>query len=83
MCEGVQGRRRRSSPGSGGGTGAVGGTTAADGAASGVGVTPGTDLAAAEAIHHRIHEVCFIARSVNFPVDYAPGFTVAASGGDI
>ena len=35
---------------------------------------PGADLAAAEAIHHRIHEVCFIARSVNFPVDYAPTF---------
>lgn len=40
-------------------------------------VRPGTDLAVAEAIHHRIHEVCFIARSVNFPVTYAPGFTVA------
>jgi organic hydroperoxide reductase OsmC/OhrA len=35
----------------------------------------GADLAAAEAIHHRIHEVCFIARSVNFPVRYAPVFT--------
>jgi organic hydroperoxide reductase OsmC/OhrA len=33
---------------------------------------PGADLAAAEAIHHRIHAVCFIARSVNFPVVYAP-----------
>lgn len=32
----------------------------------------GADLAVAEAIHHRIHEVCFIARSVNFPVSYAP-----------
>lgn len=31
-------------------------------------VLPGADLARAEAIHHRIHEVCFIARSVNFPV---------------
>ena len=37
-------------------------------------VAPGTDLAKAKAIHHRIHEVCFIARSVNFPVDYAPSF---------
>ena len=35
---------------------------------------PGADLAMAEAIHHRIHEVCFIARSVNFPVSYAPVF---------
>lgn len=40
-------------------------------------VAPGTDLAAATAIHHRIHEVCFIARSVNFPVGYEPEFAVA------
>lgn len=32
------------------------------------------DLQAAQAIHHRIHEVCFIARSVNFPVSYEPAF---------
>ena len=31
----------------------------------------GADLAKADAIHHEIHKVCFIARSVNFPVDYA------------
>jgi len=37
-------------------------------------VKRGADLELAEAIHHRIHEVCFIARSVNFPVDYAPRF---------
>lgn len=37
-------------------------------------VPTGTDLARAEAIHHEIHKVCFIARSVNFPVDYAPQF---------
>jgi organic hydroperoxide reductase OsmC/OhrA len=40
-------------------------------------VKAGTDLVAAEAIHHRIHQVCFIARSVNFPVDYAPSFEIA------
>jgi organic hydroperoxide reductase OsmC/OhrA len=34
-------------------------------------VAEGADLAEAEAIHHRIHEVCYIARSVNFPVSYA------------
>lgn len=34
----------------------------------------GADLAEAEAIHHRVHEFCFIARSVNFPVAYAPTF---------
>lgn len=42
-----------------------------------VDVAAGTDLAAAEAIHHRIDAVCFIARSVNFPVDCAPTFAVA------
>ena len=36
----------------------------------------GSDLAAAEAIHHRIHAVCFIARSVSFPVDYEPEFVL-------
>lgn len=34
------------------------------------------DLQLAESIHHRIHEVCFVARSVNFPVSYEPEFTV-------
>ena len=33
-------------------------------------VPVGTDLARADAIHHQIHKTCFIARSVNFPVDY-------------
>lgn len=28
------------------------------------------DLAQTDAIHHEIHKVCFIARSVNFPVSY-------------
>jgi organic hydroperoxide reductase OsmC/OhrA len=37
----------------------------------------GSDLAEAHAIHSRIHEVCFIARSVNFPVDYEPRFLSA------
>lgn len=39
-------------------------------------VRPGADMAEAEAIHHRIHKVCFIARSVNFPVTYAPRFEI-------
>lgn len=34
-------------------------------------VRHGTDLARAEAIHHEIAAVCFIARSVAFPVSYA------------
>lgn len=33
-------------------------------------VPKGTDIARADAIHHEIHKVCFIARSVNFPVSY-------------
>lgn len=40
-------------------------------------VAAGTDLALAEALHHRIPAVCFIARSVNFPVHHAPRFVVA------
>jgi organic hydroperoxide reductase OsmC/OhrA len=30
----------------------------------------GDDAAAADAIHHEIHRVCFVARSVRFPVRY-------------
>ena len=41
-------------------------------------VKPGADMARAEAIHHEIHKVCFIARSVNFPVEIEPVFTVEA-----
>jgi organic hydroperoxide reductase OsmC/OhrA len=33
-------------------------------------VRAGCDLALADAIHDRIHEYCFIARSVRFPVSY-------------
>ena len=40
-------------------------------------VAEGTDLAAADAIHGRIHAHCFIARSVNFPVDYAATYVEA------
>ena len=40
-------------------------------------VTAGTDLQLAEAIHHRIHAVCFVARSINFPVRYEPTFRIA------
>ncbi|MGV6873255.1 OsmC family protein [Pseudochelatococcus sp. B33] len=40
-------------------------------------VPPGADIDAATTIHHRIHEVCFIARSVNFPVSYEPTFLFA------
>ena len=37
----------------------------------------GTDLARADAIHHEIHKTCFIARSINFPVDYAAEYLTA------
>ena len=37
-------------------------------------VARGADLVKAEAIHHQINKVCFIAQSVNFPVSCAPRF---------
>jgi organic hydroperoxide reductase OsmC/OhrA len=36
-----------------------------------------SDLAAAEQAHHKAHEMCFIANSVNFPVRHMPVITVA------
>lgn len=39
-------------------------------------VADGTDVEHAEAIHHDVHRYCFIARSVNFPITYAPTFEV-------
>jgi organic hydroperoxide reductase OsmC/OhrA len=32
-------------------------------------VERGTDLTTANALHHDVHNYCFIARSVNFPID--------------
>lgn len=40
-------------------------------------VLPGTDLTRAAAIHDDIHRVCFIARSVAFPVTIEPQFEVS------
>lgn len=40
-------------------------------------VAAGTDLGKADAIHGRIHAVCFIARSVSFPVTYAARYVEA------
>jgi organic hydroperoxide reductase OsmC/OhrA len=34
-------------------------------------VAAGSDLAVADRLHHEVHDYCFIARSVNFPVRYA------------
>ncbi|WP_297772489.1 OsmC family protein [uncultured Roseovarius sp.] len=36
----------------------------------------GTDPAAADALHARVHDVCFIARSVNFSVSYAARYRI-------
>ena len=37
-------------------------------------VMPGADLKLAEELHHKAHEKCFIAASVNFPVKCEPQF---------
>ena len=45
-------------------------------------LAPGSDREKALALHHTAHEKCFIARSVNFPVDHAPLVEVAPSRED-
>lgn len=40
-------------------------------------VMPGADLSLAHEIHSRIHSVCFIARSVNFPIRIEAEITFA------
>jgi organic hydroperoxide reductase OsmC/OhrA len=35
-------------------------------------IAPGSDLARARALHGRAHALCYIARSVNFPVAHEP-----------
>ena len=35
-----------------------------------INVTRGADLIKADRLHHEVHQFCFIARSVNFPVNY-------------
>jgi organic hydroperoxide reductase OsmC/OhrA len=39
-------------------------------------VGAGTDLALADSLHAQVHEFCFIARSVNFPVEYRATYEV-------
>jgi len=41
-------------------------------------ITAESDAAEALALHHRAHAMCFIARSVNFPVTHAP--TIVRAG---
>ena len=43
-----------------------------------ISVQEGVDLEFAGELHHKVHEFCFIARSVNFPVSYEPTFNVVA-----
>jgi organic hydroperoxide reductase OsmC/OhrA len=41
-----------------------------------ISVQEGVDLEFAVELHHQVHDFCFIARSVNFPVSYEPTFNV-------
>ena len=36
----------------------------------------GSDLEKARALHHQAHEMCFIARSMNFPVSHEPELVI-------
>ena len=45
-------------------------------------VDAGADMTRARDIHDEIHNFCFIARSVNFPVTYAPETVTRHSGGE-
>jgi organic hydroperoxide reductase OsmC/OhrA len=39
-----------------------------------IAVERGADLAKATALHKEVHDYCFIARSVNFPISYEPAY---------
>lgn len=41
-----------------------------------ISVQEGVDLEFAVELHYQVHDFCFIARSVNFPVSYEPTFNV-------
>jgi organic hydroperoxide reductase OsmC/OhrA len=43
-----------------------------------ISVQEGADLGLAVELHHKVHDFCFIARSVNFPVSYEPTFNLVA-----
>ena len=40
-------------------------------------VERGVDLVKADALHHEVHDYCFIARSVNFPIEYEANYVEA------
>jgi|SRR5215204_5285491 len=42
-------------------------------------IAEGSDLALAEELHHRSHDLCFVTRSMNFPVRHEPEVTVGAA----
>lgn len=46
-------------------------------------LAPGSDLEKAAQLHHKAHEMCFIARSVNFPVVAEPEFIQAPEHGSV
>jgi organic hydroperoxide reductase OsmC/OhrA len=39
-------------------------------------ISANSDVAVARSLHHRAHEMCFIARSMNFPVHHKPTITL-------
>jgi len=41
-------------------------------------LAPGSDIATAHELHHAAHAKCFIANSVNFPVDHQPEIRIEA-----
>lgn len=42
-------------------------------------IADGGDVALAEKLHHRAHELCFIANSCSMPIRHAPSITTAAA----
>ena len=42
-------------------------------------IQAGSSVADAEALHHRAHDMCFIANSVNFPIRCEPATTIEAT----
>lgn len=44
-------------------------------------IAPGSDPERALALHEDAHRKCFVARSMNFPVEHEPGITVAPPTG--
>lgn len=43
-------------------------------------IAEGGDVMLAERLHHRAHELCFIANSCSMPIRHAPTITTAATG---